>query len=238
MPSSAMTFDRLDWQEIAAQLDQDGYAGLPGLLSPEQARELGRDAGQSGAFHHHSLESAGLGRGEMVCLGGVLPDPWADWRTALYCKLAPIANRWNALMNIDYRYPRELREFIKHNREAGQSQPLSCLHRLRSGDYLALHQRADGEHVFPLQVIALLSEPGVDFQGGEFVMTEQRPRMQSRPAVVPLGIGDMAIISTARRPHKGAGGHYRVNLRHAISRVRAGDRIGVELSFHNAPQGR
>lgn len=235
MPSSATIFDQLDWQQIAAQLDQDGYARLPGLLSPEQARIIARETGPSTALRRQSLESAGLGRGELFCFGGMLPEPWANWRTALYRMLSPIADRWNALMDIDYRYPGELSEFLKHNREAAQCQPLSCLNRLRSGDYLALHQRADGEHVFPLQVIALLSEPGVDFQGGEFVMSEQRPRMQSRPAVVPLGIGDMAIISTARRPHQGASGHYRVNLRHAISRVRAGERIGVELSFHDAP---
>ncbi|WP_408164310.1 2OG-Fe(II) oxygenase [Caballeronia jiangsuensis] len=138
-------------------------------------------------------------------------------------------------MDVEYRYPAELEEFLRLNRTAGQVQQLSHLNRLGAGDYLALHQSSEGDHVFPLQVVALLSEPGKDFHGGEFVLTEQRPRMQSRPMVLPLGLGDMAIISTAHKPFRGTKGFYRVNLKHAISRVHRGERVGVALSFHDAP---
>jgi hypothetical protein len=234
MASPVTRFDRLDWPEITAQLDAQGYAVLRGLLDPEQARDMSRHAAQPAAWRRVSLAGAGLGRGELLCFGDALPAPWADWRPALYRWLAPIANQWHARLDAAYRYPAELSAFLQHNRQAGQGRPQSHLSRLRTGDYLALHQRSDGEHVFPLQVIALLSEPGVDFEGGEFVMTEQRPRMQSRPMVVPLGLGDVAIIGTAHRPFSGARGDYRVNLRHAISRVRDGERIGLELSFHDS----
>src|SRR5690606_33721505 len=157
------------------------------------------------------------------------------WRTVFYRHLAPIANRWQESLGADYRYPDRLEAFLQRNREAGQAQPLSRLDRLVQGDYLALHQCTDGAHVFPLQLVLLLSEPGEAFTGGEFVMTEQRPRMQSRPMVVPLGIGDAAVIATAGRPVRGGRTCYRVNLRHAISRVHHGERIGVELSFHDSP---
>ncbi|WP_211946855.1 2OG-Fe(II) oxygenase [Cupriavidus yeoncheonensis] len=235
MSSSVTMFDRLDWPDIAAQLDLQGYAVLSGLLTPEQARH----AAQLPALRGVSLARAGLGRGELLGFGDALPAPWDVWRVALYRRLAPIANHWNARLDAGldagYRYPAELDVFLQHNRQAGQVRPQSHLTRLRTGDYIALHQRSDGKHVFPLQVIALLSEPGVDFLGGEFVMTEQRPRMQSRPMVLPLALGDLAIIGTAQRPFRGARGDYRVNLRHAISRVRDGERIGVELSFHDDP---
>jgi len=235
MTSPATTIDQLDWANIAAQLDVEGYAVLPGLLAPQQARDLSRQAEPSTALRRVSLASSDLGRGELLYFDADLPAPWASLRSALYRRLTPIANRWNEILDVGYRYPAELTEFLGRNRQAGQIRPQSHLNRLCSDDYLALHQRSDGEHVFPLQVVALLSEPGRDFQGGEFVMTEQRPRMQSRPVVLPLQLGDVAIIGTARRPFKGTRGHYRVNLRHAISRVRGGERIGVELSFHDAP---
>jgi hypothetical protein len=196
---------------------------------------LGHRIATPPALRRVSLASENLGRGELFCFGECLPAPLTHWRTAFYPQLAPIANRWNETLDVGYRYPAALDDFLERNRRAGQARPLSHLSRLREGDYLALHQRNAGEHVFPLQVVVLLAEPGRDFQGGEFVMTEQRPRMQSRPMVLPLELGDAAIIGTAQRPFKGSKGHYRVNLRHAISRVRGGERIGLELSFHDGP---
>lgn len=226
------TIDRLEWTDIAHQLDIEGYAVLPGFMAPEQAHKLTQ---QSETLRHVSLASADLGRGDLFFFGAQLPTSIQNWRTAFYRHLAPIANHWNETLNIAYRYPGEHDEFLERNREAGQSRPLSHLSRLNEADYLALHQRDEGEHLFPLQVVALLNKPGDDFRGGEFVMTEQRPRMQSRPMVLPLQAGDAAIISTAQRPFKGAKGFYRVNLKHAVSRVRSGTRFGLELSFHDAP---
>ena len=168
-----------------------------------------------------------------------LPPPplVTDLRTSFYRHLAPVANRWNELLDVSHRYPDTLDTFSLQNRKAGQARSQSNLSRLREGDYQALHQRSDGEHVFPLQLVALLSEPGKDFTGGEFVMTEQRPRMQSRPMVPPLRRGNVAIIAVAQRPHKGTKGYYRGNLKHAISRVRSGERIGLKLLFHDARRG-
>jgi hypothetical protein len=197
---------------------------------------LAREAGTPNALRRVSLDSLDLGRGDLQYFGAALPQPWAQWRVDLYRQLAPIANRWNEMIGMPYRFPAELDEFLERNRRAGQTQSQSHLNQIGTDEYLALHQRSDGEHVFPLQVVALLTEPGKDFTGGELVLTEQRPRMQSRPTVVPLGLGEAAIIATAQRPFKGSSGYYRVNLRHAISRVRSGERIGAELSFHDAPQ--
>lgn len=225
----------LDPADVAAQLDAEGYVVLSRAIAPEEARELAAQADTLKSLHRASLDSLDLGQGDMLRFGSALPAPWAAWREALYRGLAPVANRWNGALDVGYRYPSELEAFLQLNRKAGQTQPLSHLNRLREGDYLALHQRNEGEHVFPLQVVALLSEPGKDFHGGEFVLTEQRPRMQSRPMVLPLGLGDMAVVTTAQKPFRGTWGFYRVNLKHAISRVREGERIGVELSFHDAP---
>lgn len=229
---TATVIDSLNWADIVKQLDIEGYALLPGLLEPAQAKSL---ASQIETQRRVSLASDDLGRGDLFYFDSQLPELLQDWRTAFYHRLAPIANRWNETLNAAYRYPAKHHDFLQRNHEAGQTRPLSHLSRLSEADYLALHQRDQGEHVFPLQVIALLGAPGEDFQGGEFVMTEQRPRMQSRPMVLPLKTGDAAIISTAQRPFKGSKGYYRVNLKHAISRVRGGTRLGMELSFHDAP---
>jgi uncharacterized protein len=227
--------DELDWTAIAAQLDSEGCALLPRMLAPEHARELAHQADTLNFLSSVTAEIVDCGAGEVLHFGSSLPAPWSVWRTAFYRKLAPLANRWNETLGESYRFPAGLDAFLRRNRDAGHTQQLSHLNRLRTGDFMALHQSNAGEHVFPFQLVALLTEPGKDFQGGEFVLTEQRPRMQSRPMVVPLKLGDMAIIGTAQRPFRGAGGYYRVNLRHAISRVRGGERVGVELSFHDAP---
>ncbi|MFM0718949.1 2OG-Fe(II) oxygenase [Paraburkholderia strydomiana] len=234
MTSNNTNIERLDWADIARQLDNEGYAVLPCLLGADAVRNLSRQAETMDAACHVPLASTDLGRGELYYFGASLPAPLEAWRTMLYCHLAAIANRWNETLGVGDRYPKELGDFLQRNQKAGQTQAQSYLSRLGPDDYVSLHQRNDGEQVFPLQIVALLSEPGKDFHGGEFVMTEQRPRMQSRPMVLPLKLGDAAIISTAERPFKGAKGYYRVNLKHAISRVHTGERIGLELTFHDA----
>ncbi|MBO9662754.1 2OG-Fe(II) oxygenase [Dokdonella sp.] len=228
------SIDRLDWADIAAQLDAEGYAMLPGLLDAEAARDLARRAGNLQTARRTSFASADLGRGERIRFDAELPAPLESWRHALYRPLAVIANRWNAILGIDDRYPADLDDFVRRNRQAGQVRPQSHVNRLGEEDYVALHQCSDDGPVFPMQVVALLSEPGTDFDGGEFVLTERRPRMQTRPMVLPLGLGDAAVIATAARPFKGSRGYYRVNLKHAISRVRRGERVGAELTFHDA----
>jgi uncharacterized protein len=230
--------DRLDWKDIGLQLDVEGYAVLPGLLGTDSARNLAQDLARDSAApgaQSVSFESENLGHGELFYFGSAMPALLKDWRAALYRRLVGTANRWNEILGVARRYPSELDVFRLHNRETGQTRAQSHLTRLGAEDHVSLHQRNEGAQAFPLQIVGLLSEPGIDFQGGEFVMTEQRPRMQSRPAVVPLRLGDAAIIATAQRPFKGTKGYYRVNLKHAISRVRQGERIGIELSFHDAP---
>lgn len=225
------SISRLDWADIGTQLDVEGWAVLPGLLGPDAARDLAQQATASRADCER-LEFTDLGRGELSYYGTNLPPSLATLSSTLYRCLVSTANRWNETLGIAPRYPSTLEDFLQLNRMAGQTRPQSHLTRLGVGDHLALHQRSDGEHVFPLQLVAVLSEPGEDFQGGEFVMTEQRPRMQSRPAVLPLRLGDVAVIATAQRPFKGSKDYYRVNLKHAVSRVRQGKRIGLELLFH------
>jgi hypothetical protein len=229
---------RLDWAGIGMQLDQEGYASLPGLLGESQVRDLAALGDSAGMDEKVSLASEVVGRGELRYFSKAPSPLIADLRTRFYRHLAPVANRWNEALGLSHRYPDTLDMFLIQNRGAGQTRSQSNLSRLREGDYEALHQRSDGEQIFPLQLVALLSAPGKDFTGGEFVMTEQRPRMQSRPMVLPLHRGDMAIISVAKRPHKGTKGYYRVNLKHAISRVRSGERVGLELMLHDAEKVR
>lgn len=226
--------DRLDWAGIGTQLDAEGYCLLPGLLGADAARTLARRITAPDAVRV-PLAASGLGQGDLFYFGASLPAPLQGWRTAFYRHLAVIANRWHRSLGLDGDYPAAQEDFLRRNRQAGQARALSHLSRLGVEDHVSLHQRNDGEQVFPLQVVALLSEPGVDFQGGEFVMTEQRPRLQSRPMVLPLRLGDAAVITTAQRPFQGSKGCYRVKLRHAISRVRQGERFGLELSFHDGP---
>lgn len=232
MNSFENRIDSFDWQTLAAQLDNEGYAVLPGLLDADTAKALARATIAANASRRVLLETVELGRGEIFYFDTTLPDPLEAWRRAFYRALAPIANRWNEALSDAYRYPADFDAFRERNRAAGQTRAQSYVSRLRAEDFVALHQRNDGEQVFPFQVVALLSEPGNDFAGGEFVMTEQRPRMQSRPMVVPLKSGDAAVICTAQRPVEGGNGVYRVNLKHAVSRVREGERVGFEVGFH------
>src|SRR5690606_2776277 len=176
----------------------------------------------------------GFGRGEYKYFDYPLPAPVAGLREAIYPRLAPIANRWNAAMGVHDRYPAGHTAFIERCHAAGQRRPTPLLLQYGVDDYNCLHQDLYGEQVFPLQVALLLSEPGRDFEGGEFVLTEQRPRMQSRAEVLPLRQGDAAIFAVHHRPVQGARGPYRVNLRHGVSRVRAGRRHTLGIIFHDA----
>jgi len=225
----------IDWGRVSQDLDAYGSAVVERLLSPEQCRDLIALYPVEDLFRSRVVMARhGFGRGEYKYFQYPLPDTIADLRTAVYPRLAPIANRWNEAMGMDVRYPEEHADFIARCHEAGQRKPTPLLLRYEAGDYNCLHQDVYGEHVFPLQLAILLSEPGRDFTGGEFVMTEQRPRMQSRAEVVPLRQGDGVVFAVHHRPVRGSRGVYRVNLRHGVSRVRSGHRHTVGIIFHDA----
>ncbi len=225
----------LDWNRVARDLDTAGNAILEGLLSPDECRSLAGLYPADDIFRSRIVMARhGFGRGEYQYFSYPLPEIVAGLRTALYPRLAPIANRWNEALAIDVRYPAEHADFIARCHEAGQRKPTPLLLQYQEGDYNCLHQDVYGEHVFPLQVAILLSQPGRDFTGGEFVMTEQRPRMQSRAEVVPLRQGDAVVFTVRNRPVQGTRGVYRVNLRHGVSRIRSGHRHTVGIIFHDA----
>jgi uncharacterized protein len=180
------------------------------------------------------MASHGFGRGEYKYFAYPLPDIVTELRAALYPRLAPIANRWNDSMSIDVRFPDGLTEFLRRCHKTGQTRPTPLLLQYAAGDFNALHQDVYGEHMFPLQATILLSEPEQDFTGGEFVLTEQRPRMQSRAEVVPLRRGDAVVFAVRDRPVQGTRGTYRVALRHGVSRLRSGHRHTVGVIFHDA----
>ncbi|HEX5514519.1 MAG TPA: 2OG-Fe(II) oxygenase [Gammaproteobacteria bacterium] len=224
-----------DWGRLASDLDEQGYATLAGLVTPEECWALARLYPLDDLFRSRVVMGRhGFGRGEYKYFRYPLPGLVAALRAALYPQLLPIANRWNAAMGIAVRYPQRHAEFLARCQEAGQCRPTPLLLQYTTGDYNCLHQDLYGEHVFPLQVAILLSEPGRDFTGGEFVLTEQRPRMQSRPEVVPLRQGDAVVFAVHHRPVQGARGMYRVNMRHGVSRLRSGRRHTVGVIFHDA----
>ena len=225
----------MDWDRAAQDLDAAGSAVLKGLLSPDECRSLAGLYPADDIFRSRVVMARhGFGRGEYKYFDYPLPEIIADLRTALYPRLAPIADRWNEALGLDVRYPAAHAEFIARCHEAGQRKPTPLLLQYQAGDFNCLHQDVYGEHVFPLQAAILLSQPGRDFTGGEFVMTEQRPRMQSRAEVVPLGQGDAAVFTVRNRPVEGTRGVYRVNLRHGVSRIRSGHRHTVGIIFHDA----
>jgi uncharacterized protein len=227
--------EALDWQSIGQGLDEQGSAMLPGVLSPQECRALAGLYPKDDLFRSRVVMGRhGFGRGEYKYFNYPLPDLIQGLRTALYRRLAPVANRWNVAMGMDVRYPGEHADFVERCHSAGQLRPTPLLLQYEEGDYNCLHQDLYGEHVFPIQVAILLSEPGRDFTGGEFVLTEQRPRMQSRPEVVPLRQGDGVAFAVHHRPVQGTRGTYRVNLRHGVSRLRSGQRHTVGIIFHDA----
>lgn len=228
-------WSRFDWAAIAAELDRQGCAVLPGLLAPSECRSLAALYPGEDRFRSRIVMSRhGFGSGEYKYFNYPLPPPVQEIRTALYPHLAAIANEWNRRLGSDVRYPPSLDAYLAQCHAAGQTRPTPLLLQYGPEDYNCLHQDLYGERVFPLQLAVLLSQPGRDFTGGEFVLTEQRPRRQSRAEVVPLSQGDGVVFAVHHRPVSGSRGDYRVNLRHGVSRVRSGQRHTLGVIFHDA----
>ena len=224
-----------DWSAVAADLDAQGWAMLPKLLDPAECREAAGLYEGGGRFRSTVVMARhGFGRGEYKYFAYPLPGLVGGLRGALYRRLAPIANRWNETMGVGVRFPGDHATFLDRCHAAGQTRPTPLLLQYGPDDYNCLHQDLYGEHVFPLQVAILLSQPGEEFEGGEFVLTEQRPRMQSRPAVVPLRRGDAVVFAVNQRPVQGSRGFYRTVLRHGVSKIRSGRRHTVGIIFHDA----
>jgi hypothetical protein len=227
--------EAMDWPRITKGLNEYGNAVLSGVLTAQECDGLaGLYANEEGFRSRVVMARHGFGRGEYRYFSYPLPDLIGGLRASLYRKLAPIANAWNESMKIDIRYPPEHAAFIERCHAAGQTRPTPLLLQYEPGDFNCLHQDLYGEHVFPIQVAFLLSQPGRDFTGGEFVLTEQRPRMQSRPEVVPLLQGDAVAFAVHNRPVQGKRGMYRVNMRHGVSRLHSGRRHTLGIVFHDA----
>lgn len=227
--------DTGDWNRLESELNGDGFGLLPDLLSEGECREIASLYKVPGPFRSQVIMARhGFGRGEYKYFSYPLPGVIATLRTAVYPHLAPIANRWNQTMGLAERFPATHAEYLEHCHVVGQTRPTPLILQYGEGDYNCLHQDLYGEEVFPLQLAILLSEPGRDFTGGEFVLTEQRPRMQSRPMVVPLRRGDGVVFAVNQRPVAGTRGTYRVKLRHGVSRIRSGHRHTLGVIFHDA----
>jgi hypothetical protein len=225
----------LDWPAVVTNLESQGCAVIGSLLGAGECASLADCYPADDLFRSRVVMARhGFGRGEYKYFSYPLPDLISDLRTALYPHLAEVANRWNAAMNVATRYPSDHESYLRRCHEAGQERPTPLLLRYEAGDYNCLHQDIYGEHVFPLQATVLLSEPDADFTGGEFVLTEQRPRMQSRAEVVPLRQGEAVIFPVHHRPVQGTRGIYRVNMRHGVSRIRSGRRHTLGIIFHDA----
>lgn len=225
----------IDWVKIEEQLNESGCAVIEKLLTPADCHDLATLYAHEALYRSRVVMARhGFGRGEYKYYAYPLPPLIDTLRREVYPHLAPVANRWHAAMNIQTRFPAAHADFIDRCHQAGQLRPTPLILQYASGDYNCLHQDLYGDHVFPLQMAVLLSEPGRDFTGGEFVMTEQRPRMQSRAEVVPLAQGDAVIFAVHQRPVNGTRGVYRVNLRHGVSRLRSGHRHTLGIIFHDA----
>jgi uncharacterized protein len=228
-------FHRYDWERVGADLNSFGCAVIEGLLTPPECRDIAALYPQDAHFRSHiHMARHGFGKGEYRYFKYPLPSPIAELRTALYPQIAPFANAWNERMNVAARYPKTHAEYLAKCHAAGQLRPTPLLLRYGPGDYNCLHQDLYGELAFPLQVAVLLSAPNRDFTGGEFVLTERRPRMQSRVEVVALEQGDAVIFAVHHRPVQGSKGAYRVDLRHGVSRLRTGQRHTLGIIFHDA----
>ncbi|MFL1527803.1 2OG-Fe(II) oxygenase [Pseudomonas sp. O230] len=229
------TLDALDWDSLYQQLDQDGCAIIRSLLSAEACDDISSLYAKPEPFRSQVMMARhGFGRGEYKYFRYPLPDLVCRMRNALYPRLVPIANRWYEQMDLPIRFPQRHEAFLERCHAAGQKRPTPLLLQYGPQDYNCLHQDLYGEHVFPLQVAILLSEPDEDFTGGEFVLTEQRPRMQSRPQVIGLKKGDGLIFAVNQRPVKGVRGYFRVTLRHGVSRLHSGKRHTLGIIFHDA----
>jgi hypothetical protein len=234
-PLVADRVEALDWERITAEIETEGHAILPSLLSAEECAALVASYEVDAQFRSRVVMARhGFGRGEYKYFAYPLPGLILSLRTALYPRLIGIANRWNEAMNIAVHYPDEHEEFLDRCHRSGQTRPTALLLQYGEGDYNCLHQDLYGEHVFPLQVAFLLSSPGQDFTGGEFVLTEQRPRMQSRATVVPLVQGSGVVFAVNNRPVQGTRGSYRVKMRHGVSKLRSGIRHTLGIIFHDA----
>jgi hypothetical protein len=233
--AAAIAVNAVDWSRVSADVDSRGNAVIPGLTTAAECAALAGLYDHDGVFRSRVVMSRhGFGRGEYKYFSYPLPDLVAGLRAAAYPHLARIANRWHEALGTGTRFPDAHAEFLERCHAAGQVRPTPLLLRYGADDYNCLHQDLYGEHVFPLQVTILLSKPQRDFTGGEFVLTEQRPRMQSRPEVVSLDQGDAVVFAVRHRPMRGTRGAYRVNLRHGVSRVRSGRRHALGIIFHDA----
>jgi uncharacterized protein len=235
LPDATARVAAIDWAQVATELDARGAAVVERLLVPAECHALAALYAHDAPFRSRVVMARhGFGSGEYKYFAYPLPPLIAELRAQLYPRLVPIANRWSAVLGLGIDYPDDHARFLERCHAAGQTRPTPLLLAYGEGDYNCLHQDLYGEHVFPLQVAILLSEPGRDFTGGEFVMTEQRPRMQSRPMVLPLAQGDAAVFAVHHRPVQGTRGIYRVQLRHGVSRVRSGARHTAGIIFHDA----
>ena len=233
--SIAERISAIAWEEILQDLDAQGNAKINRILTPHECRSLSDLYQKDDIFRTTVvMQRHGFGRGEYRYFNYPLPGIVASLRSTIYPHLVPTANRWNAGMHIDVRYPEQLTDFIERCHRAGQKKPTPLLLRYRVDDYNCLHQDLYGEHMFPFQLTIQLSEPNEDFTGGEFVMTEQRPRMQSRAIVVSLRQGDAVLFAVNNRPVQGNKGAYRVKLRHGVSRIQSGQRYALGIIFHDA----
>ena len=225
----------IEWPEVEADLDAQGAAVIKGLLAPVDCHELSSLYQRDDIFRARVVMARhGFGRGEYRYFDYPLPPLIGVLRESLYAHLAPVANRWYDAMGMTARFPDRHSDFIDRCHAAGQEKPTPLLLQYGAGDYNCLHQDLYGEHVFPLQVAVLLEEPGRDFRGGEFVLVEQRPRMQTRARVVDLRQGDAVVFAVHHRPVRGTRGFYRVNVRHGVSEMRAGHRHTLGIIFHDA----
>jgi hypothetical protein len=227
--------ETIDWPAVSSDLDAQGWAVMPNLLSAKECGSVASLYRQDEGFRSKiNMARHGFGRGEYKYFAYPLPPLIETLRSTLYPHFVPIANRWHEAMGIEVRFPGAHTQFIKRCHAAGQTRPTPLLLQYGRDDYNCLHEDLYGEHVFPLQLAILLSAPGEDFEGGEFVLTEQRPRMQSCAAVVPLKRGDAVVFAVNSRPVQGTRGFYRCNLRHGVSKLRSGNRYTLGIIFHDA----
>ena len=235
MKSAKARIEKYDWSALGSELDAHGCVVLPNLLTAVECKNVAALYPHEEHFRSHiHMARHGFGKGEYRYFKYPLPALVGEMRSALYSRVAPLANGWSERMNVETRYPKEHTDYLKICHDAGQLRPTPLLLQYIPGDFNCLHQDLYGDLAFPLQVTVLLSGPGNDFSGGEFVLTEQRPRMQSRVEVVPLQQGDAVLFAVHNRPVRGAKENYRVNLRHGVSRLRSGKRHTLGIIFHDA----